>query len=310
MSHQPHAMPPAPHNLEDLELVVRAGRPFSAEEAERVLACPDLVSVGVLGELGRRQAFGDAVTFGRVATVTPGASVASAGDAAEIRLAGVPASIDEARAWVRAAAAGDRGPDVALTGFSLADLAARCGYDPRALSDAAAALKEDGLEAVADVPVDRFESTEALLAAVRAVTRAQLGAWRFTVERAGLGERLALIDRAVRVQHETGAGRAFAPLPRLDPVETPSTGYDDVKTIAVARLRCPATIAIQVDWPLYGPKLAQVAIAYGASDVDGVAAVDTLGLGHRRSPAEDVARQIRAAGGQPVERTGRFAARG
>ena len=32
--------------------------------------------------------------------------------------------------------------------------------------------------------------------------------------------------------------------------------------------------------------------------------------GEQPSPAEDVARQIRAAGGQPVERTGRFAARG
>jgi aminodeoxyfutalosine synthase len=99
-------------------------------------------------------------------------------------------------------------------------------------------------------------------------------------------------------------------LPRFDPVDTPSTGYDDVKTIALARLRCPASLLIQVDWPLYGPKLAQVALAYGAGDVDGVAAVDRSNLGPRRSPAEDIARQIRAAGGTPVERDGRFGRRG
>jgi aminodeoxyfutalosine synthase len=142
------------------------------------------------------------------------------------------------------------------------------------------------------------------------VTGAGLGVWRFTVDRASLADRLALIDRVVDVQRETGAARAFAPLPRLDPVETPSTGYDDVKTIAAARLRCPASLVVQVDWPLYGPKLAQVALAYGAGDIDGVAAVDTLGLGHRRSPAEDIARQIRAAGGRAVERSGRFAPMG
>ena len=64
--------------------------------------------------------------------------------------------------------------------------------------------------------------------------------------------------------------------------------------------------AIQVDWPLYGPKLAQVALTYGASDVDGVSAIDDESLGTRRSPREDIERQIRAAGGVPVARNGRY----
>ena len=108
------------------------------------------------------------------------------------------------------------------------------------------------------------------------------------------------------VQRETAALKAFAPLPRRDPRDTPSTGYDDVKTIAVARLACPDIGAIQVDWPLYGPKLAQVAIAYGADDIDGVAAVDDPALGSRRAAAADVERQIRSAFASPRERNGRF----
>ena len=60
--------------------------------------------------------------------------------------------------------------------------------------------------------------------------------------------------------------------------------------------------SIQVDWALYGPKLAQVAIAYGADDIDNVAAIDTLGLGHRRSPATDISRQITAAFATPAAR--------
>jgi 2-iminoacetate synthase ThiH len=63
---------------------------------------------------------------------------------------------------------------------------------------------------------------------------------------------------------------------------------------------------IQVDWPLYGPKLAQVAIAYGAGDIDGINAADDLALGLRRSPVEDIERQIRAAAAVPARRNGRF----
>ena len=79
-----------------------------------------------------------------------------------------------------------------------------------------------------------------------------------------------------------------------------------MKAIAVARVWARHIPAIQVDWPLYGPKLAQVAIAYGADDIDGVSAVDDVQLGRRRSPREDIERQIRAAGATPVERNGRY----
>ena len=81
-----------------------------------------------------------------------------------------------------------------------------------------------------------------------------------------------------------GWEKEFAPLPREDVPEQPSTGYDDVRTVAVARLVCSGIASIQVDWPLYGPKLAQVAIAFGADDIDGVAAIDALNLGPRRAP--------------------------
>jgi len=296
------------HTLGDLEHKVAGGSPLTGAELARVLACPDLVSVGVLGEMARRRATGDAVTFGRVALLEPAASVAEVGEAGEIRLVGKPASIEEARGRVRSASARTSGAP--LTGFSLADLVDLCGHDHLMLAELAVGLRADGLEAVAETPVDRFDSTEALVEALRAVIHGGLTAPRFTVDRATLADRLALVDRVADTHAILGNGRAFAPLQRLDPVETPSTGYDDVKTIAVTRLRCPADLVVQVDWPLYGPKLAQVAVAYGAGDIDGVAAVDSLNLGARRSPVEDIVRQIRAAGGTPIERDGRFSRRG
>jgi hypothetical protein len=296
------------HSLGDLEPKVLAGRTLTPAEVARVLACPDLVSVGVLGEAARRKAHGDTITFGRVLVVDEAATPGAAEGAGEVRLTARPASLADARARVRQAAA--MAGDVPLTAFSLDDLLACCAGDLRALTAAARDLASDGLHAVAGIPADKFASTDALIDAVQAVVRGGLGAWRFTVERAALADRLALINRVAEVQAQTEAGRAFAPLPRLDPIETPSTGYDDVRMIAAAMLRCPASMVVQVDWPLYGPKLAQVAIAYGAGDVDGVAASDAAPLGPRRSAVEDISRQIRAAGGVPMERDGRYTRRG
>jgi 2-iminoacetate synthase ThiH len=61
-----------------------------------------------------------------------------------------------------------------------------------------------------------------------------------------------------------------------------------------------------VDWSRYGPKLAQVALTVGADDVDAVSPEDETTEGRRRAPLEEIRRNIRAAGQEPVERTGRF----
>ena len=86
----------------------------------------------------------------------------------------------------------------------------------------------------------------------------------------------------------------------------PTTGYDDVKRVALARLVVDNVPSIQVDWALYGPKLAQVALTVGADDVDGVSPEEETAEGRRRAPLEEIRRNIRAAGQEPVERNGRF----
>jgi aminodeoxyfutalosine synthase len=87
----------------------------------------------------------------------------------------------------------------------------------------------------------------------------------------------------------------------------PTTGYDDVKTVALARLAAPNIPHVQVDWLRYGPKLAQVALTFGADDIDDVTASDVAPDGRRRAPLEEVRSNITAAGFEPAERDGRFA---
>lgn len=288
--------------LKDLESKAAAGEPLTESEAARVLACPDLVSVGTLGELARRAKHGDVVTYGQVLIVSSDDVPGELGAAAEVRITTRPASVDAACAQVRAVSAAAGGRPV--TGFSVSDLLDLAGGDHLSLADVARQLKAAGLTGVAFLPVDRFEEPAEL---VRALRHGGLEVPRATVDRAAtVAERLTCITRVATLQAETSALRAFAPLPRFDETETPSTGYDDVRTIAVARLVCANVPSIQVDWVLYGPKLAQVAIAYGADDIDNVPALDTPGLGQRRSPANDIARQITAAFATPAARNAAF----
>ena len=263
-------------------------------EAEALLANPDLIAIGMKGEEARKAQTGERVTYGRVLVVSVSPGQQDTSEAGEIRLVGRPASFAEAVSRVREART--LAAELPLTAFSLADLLALAGNDHLALAEASQALREAGLESVAEAPLDGLGDTENSLEVIRAVRHGGLQVWRATIDRAPLGSRLDLIERAAVIQAETGAFRAFAPLPRLDPADTPATGYDDVRTVAAARLMCGAIPAIQADWPLYGPKLAQVAIAYGANDIDGIAAVTDPAGGLRRSPKEEIERQIRAAG--------------
>jgi aminodeoxyfutalosine synthase len=86
---------------------------------------------------------------------------------------------------------------------------------------------------------------------------------------------------------------------------TPTTGFEDVRQVALARLLVDVA-RIQVDWPLYGPKLAQVGLTFGADDVDGVSPLEETGEGRRRAPLEEIRRNITAASGEPIERDGLF----
>ena len=281
--------------------------------AQALLNTRNLIDVGVQGDDVRRRMHGARTTFVRVFEVYVDAPVPSrpAGlSAGEVRIVGRPVSEAAATGMIRAASALADG--VPLTGFSLADLYA-LAPDPDGLAELCSRLHDAGLEAIADTPLDS-NLLEDVPTAVRAARDAGLGVWRLTLHALPAGSsselinaaRIASVERARDLQAAVGGFRAFAPLPRAMSVATPTTGYDDVKQVALARIVVNNIDSIQVDWPLYGPKLAQVALTVGADDVDGIAAVDPGVLGTRRSPIEEIKGNIRAAGLDAVERDGRF----
>lgn len=272
-------------------------------EALAILAEPNVVAVGARGDEERRRRHGLKTTFVRVFEIHVDglpSSLPSAVSAGEIRLTGKPASVAAALAAVKAARA--LAGTVPLTAFSLADLFEIAGGSAAGLTELAGRLAAAGLEIVAEAPIDTLDDPAA---AVRAVRAGGLQVPRLTVSQMPEDARVRLVSLARDIQSAAGGVRAFAPLPRVTSAAQPTTGYDDVKVIAMARLLAGNIDSIQVDWPLYGPKLAQVALTMGADDVDGVSPLEG-DLGRRRSPIEEIRGNITAAGLEPLERNGRF----
>ena len=279
---------------------------ISDVEARQILDSRDLIAVGARGDEVRRRLHGAKTTFVRVFEIhveAPPSVLPPRTAAGELRIVGRPASLDAAIGAVRAAAALAGG--VPITGFSLADLLSLEGA--ASLADACRALREAGLEAIAGVPIDLLGDPAVAIAAARG---ARLAVTRLTVHALDPDSRVALVARAHDVQKALGGIRAFAPLPETVSPTAPITGYDDVKQIAFARVAADNIDSIQVDWALYGPKLAQFALTIGADDVDNVSAVDPGTLGTRRSPLEEIRGNIRSAALEPVERNARYEAIG
>ncbi len=125
-------------------------------------------------------------------------------------------------------------------------------------------------------------------------------------------ERLEHLDALRSVQDETKGFLAFIPLafhPKNTAMDTlsGSTGIDDLKTIAVSRLFLDNFPHIKAYWVMIGPKLAQIALSFGADDMDGTVKEEVIT--HMAGAETDQAigsatliKLIKEAGRTPVER--------
>jgi aminodeoxyfutalosine synthase len=280
----------------DLADRLASGTPLDPDDARRLAASQDLPSLGMLADEARRRGSGDVVTFVRVAVVGAGSVGAAppAPSAGELRIAGRPASLASAVSDVTQAVrlAGS----LPVTGFALEDIAEISASEGTPLDRALASLEDAGLAAVAWAALDRLADADA---GFDALDRAGLVVSQVVLEAPVEGDRIDLLVRVRGLAARHAALRAFAPLPRTAPADAPTTGYDDLKLVALSRLLLGPGAAIQVDWERHGPKLAQVALLFGANDVDGVSPADE---GGRRAPLEEIRRNIRAAGLTPAER--------
>ncbi len=127
-------------------------------------------------------------------------------------------------------------------------------------------------------------------------------------------ERVEHFLRLRELQDETGHFLAMTPL-AFHPEGTElehlphTTGYDDLRNIAVARLMLDNFPHIKSFWIMNTPAVTQVALWYGADDVDGtvheyeiVYQDDAPGVRQQVLTRSALIRLIREAGREPVER--------
>ena len=280
-----------------------AGQRLDEAATELVVSADDLLGLGALADDCRRQRHGDRTTFVRVqeiqATADPSSVVEVVPGAGEVRITGDVEGREQALSVVRRVVS-DAGP-VPVTGFALDTLADLCEWDAAALVDLLVDLKHAGLSLLAEARVERIRGPEWF----EVVGRAELMVSRLTVGDVGEHGGPELIRRVAGWGTVLAHVHAFAPLSRVLRSQ-PTTGYADLRRVALARVLVDNIDSIQVDWGLSGPKLAQVALMFGVDDVDTVSPLDTMELGWRRSPLEEITRNIRVSALVPIQRNGRF----
>jgi aminodeoxyfutalosine synthase len=123
------------------------------------------------------------------------------------------------------------------------------------------------------------------------------------------------VDHLVKlreVQDDTGGLVAFIPL-AFHPDNTPlqhipkTTGFADIKNIAVSRLMLDNIPHIKAYWVMMTPRIAQIVLRFGADDLDGTIVAEriyhdagaTTSQGLRRA---ELLQLIRKAGREPIER--------
>ena len=127
-----------------------------------------------------------------------------------------------------------------------------------------------------------------------------------------LADRVDHLRHLRALQDETHGFVGFVPLPYQPenneiPVQTPPTGFDSLRTIAISRIYLDNFDHITAYWVGMGLKLAQVALSYGADDLHGTIVEEHIfHMAGAKSPQlqteAEMVKAIREAGRTPVQR--------
>ena len=129
-----------------------------------------------------------------------------------------------------------------------------------------------------------------------------------------LDDRIDHLDRLRRLQDETGGFNAFIPLKyrsrhnSMEEIGEVSI-VEDMRMTALARLYLDNIPHIKAYWPMFGKTTAQLALAFGADDMDGTiddsTKIYSMAGAEESKPSVTTAEMeamIRSAGYEPVER--------
>ena len=225
----------------------------------------------------------------------------------------------------------ERHPDVHIKALTAVEIAHLARIERISSREVLAALKEAGLTSLPGGGAEVFSTAVRATIAERKLTGEE---WiRVHREAHELGiptnctmlyghvesarDRVEHLDALRRLQDETGGFLTYIPLAyhpdnnelgeELHRVGTATTGFEDLKAIAVGRLFLDNIPHMKTHWPMVTPFLSQIALNFGCDDVEGTVVFERIyhdaGARTQRGMAYyDLVQLILGAGRRPVER--------
>lgn len=216
-------------------------------------------------------------------------------------------------------------PKLHIKAFTAVEVDYMSGISGLSLSETLAALKSNGLGSMPGGGAEIFAAAirnrlcpekisgarwlEVMTAAHRAGIRTNATMLYGHIEK--YEDRIDHLIRLRKLQDKTRGFQAFIPLayhPKNTKIKGRYTsGIDDLKTIAVSRLVLDNFDHIKAYWIMLGEKISQLALKFGADDVDGTIIEEKIthsagGLTGEQLTADQLAYMIVKAGKTPVER--------
>jgi aminodeoxyfutalosine synthase len=225
----------------------------------------------------------------------------------------------------------ERHPDVHIKALTAVEIAHLARIEKISVAETLAALKESGLTSLPGGGAEVFSTAVRATIAERKLTGQEWIKVHREAHALGIPSNCTMLyghveSAADRIEHltmlrdlqdETGGFLTYIPLAyhtenndlgeQLGRVGTATTGYEDLKNIAIGRLYLDSIPHVKTHWPMVTPFISQIALAFGCDDVEGTVIYERIyhEAGARTDMGmayEGLVGLIRDAGKVPVER--------
>ena len=220
----------------------------------------------------------------------------------------------------------ERYPQVHLKAFTMVEIGYLARRAKVSIEEALIRLKDAGIHSLPGGGAEIFEERVRRIICDHKIDGEEWLSTARTAHRLGLKSNATMlyghveteedrVDHLIKLrelQDETGGFQTFIPL-AFHPANTPmdhlpaTSGFDDIKNIAISRLLLDNFPHIKAYWVMVGEETASIALNFGASDLDGTIGEERIAHAAKAASPVGLARTrmlrlIGDAGKTPVER--------
>ena len=225
----------------------------------------------------------------------------------------------------------ERFPEIHIKALTAVEIAHLARIEKSTVRAVLTALKEAGLTSMPGGGAEVFSTAVRATIAERKLTGAEWIAVHREAHALGIptnctmlyghvetaADRIEHLDMLRSLQDDTGGFLTYIPLAyhtennelgeALGRVGSATTGYEDLKNIAVGRLFLDNIPHVKTHWPMVTPFMSQVVLDFGCDDLEGTVVYERIyhEAGARTAmhmPYGELVRLVRGAGKRPVER--------